>query len=390
MLPLNQSMTLAFLSALMISYVAIPPIVRVSKAKRLGALPNGRTSHVGVIPTLGGVAIFAAVTIGASLFLKDDFPREFQYIIPAMVILFFFGLKDDLVGLSPQKKMAGQFIASLFIILAADVRVVSLNGLFGIGEIPLGISYVLSFVIFVGIINAYNLVDGIDGLASGLGIFVSTVFGLWLFHLGRPNYATFAFATAGGLIPFYFFNVFSKENKLFMGDTGSQLLGLLFATFAVKILWCPADPGSLTFMQGEPAVVMAVMVIPIADTIRVMSLRILQGKSPFYADRNHFHHGLLSLGLSHWQASTTVILTNVAIFLVAWFLRNTGVLALGILVLGLGLIACTIPSLLLRYKIIDRKKVPGHEDHPHLQEDHEHVAETHKSAKKKEDVSSLN
>jgi UDP-N-acetylmuramyl pentapeptide phosphotransferase/UDP-N-acetylglucosamine-1-phosphate transferase len=383
MIPVNQSMILAFLSALMISYVAIPPIVRVSKAKRLGALPNGRTSHVGVIPTLGGVAIFAAVSIGGSLFLNTDFPREFQYIIPAMVILFFFGLKDDLVGLTPQKKMAGQVIASLFVILAADVRIISLNGLFGINEIPYGISIVLSFVIFVGIINAYNLVDGIDGLASGLGIFVSSVLGIWLFHLGRPNYATFAFATAGGLIPFYFFNVFSKENKLFMGDTGSQLLGLLFATFAVKILWCPADSESMAFMRGEPAVVMAVLVIPIADTIRVMTLRIIKGKSPFFADRNHFHHGLLSLGMTHWQASTTVILTNLSIFVIAILLRNMPVLGLGIIVMGLGLISCTMPSLLLRYQIVDRKKVAGHEEHHHLTEESQPV-------RKKEDVSSLN
>ncbi len=376
-------MILAFLSALMISYVAIPPIVRVSKAKRLGALPNGRTSHVGVIPTLGGVAIFAAVTIGGSLFLKEDFPREFQYIIPAMVILFFFGLKDDLVGLTPQKKMAGQIIASLFIILAADVRIVSLNGLFGINEIPYGISIVISFVIFVGIINAFNLVDGIDGLASGLGIFVSLVLGLWLFRYGRLNYATFAFATAGGLIPFYFFNVFSKDNKLFMGDNGSQLLGLLFATFAVKILWCPEDPGGVGFIKGEPALIMAVMIIPIADTIRVMSMRILNGKSPFFADRNHFHHGLLTLGCSHWKASTVVILTNFSIFLIAWFLRNLNVLELGVIVFSLGLIACATPSFLLRYKIVDRKKVAGHEEHHHFTEEHQHE-------KKTEDVSSLN
>lgn len=381
-------MILAFLAALMVSYIAIPPIVRVSKAKRLGALPNGRTSHVGVIPTLGGVAIFAAVTIGGSLFLKQDFPRELQYVLPAMVILFFFGMKDDLVGLSPTKKMAGQMIASLFIILAADVRIVSLHGLFGFNEIPYGISVVLSFVVFVALINAFNLVDGIDGLASGLGIFVSVVLGVWLFSLDRPDYATFAFATAGSLLPFYFFNVFSKENKLFMGDTGSQLLGLLFSTFAVKILWCPIAPDSSLFLKAMPAVVMAVMIIPIADTIRVMTLRIANGRSPFYADRNHFHHGLLALGMTHWQASTTVILTNFSLFVVAWLLRNTSVLMLGILIMSLGIIACSVPTLLLRYQIIDRKKVPGHEDHHHADETEERTEE--KRVEKKENVSSLN
>lgn len=366
MVPINQSMVLAFLTALVVSYVAIPPIVKVSKAKRLGAAENGRTSHIGIIPTLGGIAIFAAVTIGGSLFLQQDYPREFQYILPATVLLFFFGIKDDLMGLKPMKKLTGQTLASLFIIIAADVRITNFNGLLGFNEIPYGISLVVTFVIFIGLINAFNLIDGIDGLASGLGIFVSLVLGIWLFKLGQANYSIFAFATAGGLIPFYFFNVFSKDKKLFMGDTGSQLLGLLFATFAVKILWCPVDPANPNYVPGLPVVVMAVMIIPIADTMRVMFLRILRGKSPFSADRNHFHHGLLTLGHNHWRASTTVILVNVALFSLAWILRQMPVLLLGFIILGLGIIICEIPYLLLRYKIVDRKKVPGHESHPHV------------------------
>jgi UDP-N-acetylmuramyl pentapeptide phosphotransferase/UDP-N-acetylglucosamine-1-phosphate transferase len=207
---------------------------------------------------------------------------------------------------------------------------------------------IFSLIVFIGLINSFNLVDGIDGLASGLGILISLIFGIWLSWLGAEHYAILSFALAGGLIGFYRFNVFSKANKLFMGDTGSMLIGFIFATMAVKVLCCPVDEASLLHMRAFPVVVMSLMIIPIADTLRVMARRILKGRLPFFADRTHCHHDLLRLGFSHWQASTILVLGNLGLFAIALVFRNLPNLLLGLMMLGSGIIACSIPHLWLK------------------------------------------
>jgi UDP-GlcNAc:undecaprenyl-phosphate GlcNAc-1-phosphate transferase len=334
--------------AMVISYLAIPPIVRVSKAKDLGARPNGRTSHQGIIPELGGVAIFAATMIGGFTFFHDNFAPDLRFIVPASMVIFFVGMKDDIIGLPAKKKLVGQILASLFVIIPADIRILDLSGIFGIHLIGYVPSILITLVIFVGLINAYNLIDGIDGLASGLGIFGALSLGMWLLLFGRENYATLAFALAGGLIPFYFFNVFSSKNKIFMGDTGSQFLGLLFAIFSVKVLHLNAENTGITHVHGLPALMMGVMAIPIADTLRVMTLRILKGRSPFSPDRTHFHHALLDLGLMHIQASSLILLCNASLFVIAWSMHEMPTYLLFFLILGLALLCTVMPSWILR------------------------------------------
>ncbi|MFA5815629.1 MAG: MraY family glycosyltransferase [Bacteroidales bacterium] len=347
--PIDLQMVLSLIAALVVSCIIIPPVVRISKDKKLVTMPNGRTSHNGAVPTLGGVAIYASIIIGAGLFMPNDYPGEFQYLMPAMIILFFFGMQDDIAGIQPRKKLAGQIISSLIIIMAANVRITTLHGLFGIEEIPYAISIVISLIVFIGLINAFNLVDGIDGLASGLGIVISIVFGIWLAMLGAEHYAILSFALAGSLIAFYRYNVFSKNYKLFMGDTGSMFIGFIFATMAVKVLCCPVSPDSYLFMKAFPAVVMSLMIIPISDTLRVMTLRVIKGRVPFFADRTHCHHDLLRLGFSHWQASNILVAANLGLFLMALALKNLPVLLLGIMILGAGILVCSVPGIWLKF-----------------------------------------
>ena len=194
--------------AAIISWLAIPAIVRISKSKNLVAKVTSRTSHEGKVPYLGGIAIFASLAICSSLFAKHGLTREFQFVLPALLIIFFIGLKDDIVDVNSITKFVGQIIASMIVIVLADVRITSFHGILGINDIGVFVSISLSLLVFLCVINAFNLIDGIDGLASGLGIQISMVFGFWLTFLQQHDYAILAFSLTGGLIPFYFYNVF--------------------------------------------------------------------------------------------------------------------------------------------------------------------------------------
>ncbi len=345
--PIDFQMLLGLLTALLVSWVLIPPVIGISRVKGLVAVPNGRTSHEGSVPTIGGVAIFASVVIGSGLFMPDTYPGEFRFLMPALVILFFIGLQDDMVGIDARKKLAGQVIASLIVIIFGGLRMTTLHGLFGLYEINYATSAIISLVIFVGLINAFNLMDGIDGLTSGLGIVISIVFGIWLSMLGKEHYAVIAFALAGSLIAFYRFNVFSKKNKLFMGDTGSMIIGFIFAVLVIKLLCCTVEADSILHMKAFPVVAISLMIIPVSDTIRVMAFRMIRGRFPFSADRTHCHHDLLRLGFTHFMASNIIVATNLGLFLLALILKDLSPFVLGIIMLAAGILMCSMPKIWL-------------------------------------------
>ncbi|MDD4646089.1 MAG: MraY family glycosyltransferase [Bacteroidales bacterium] len=360
--PANMEMVLCMIASLVVTGIMVPPIVRVCKAKGMVAIPNGRTSHQGAVPTLGGVSIFASILFASSLFMPEDSAGESHYLQPAMVILFFFGMLDDLVGINPYKKLGGQILASLIAIVAANVRMTTLHGLFGVSELPYLVSVLISLFIFLAVINAFNLIDGIDGLASGLGIGISVVFGVWLTMLGRPAFAVLSFALTGSLIVFYGFNVFGKKNKIFMGDTGSMFIGFIFATLGIKIMCCPVSPTIDMSISTIPVVVMSLMIIPIADTLRVIILRILRGQFPFHADRSHCHHDLLRLGFSHRRASTILVIANMVVFFMAISIKTIPVCLLGVLVLSAGIFICSVPRLWLKFVLKRPEEADCHQD----------------------------
>lgn len=344
----EYGLVLGLLTGIIVSWIAIPPIVRTARKKNLVTGPNGRTSHNGHIPEFGGVAIFAAVILGSLLFMKDAAFSEFRYVLAGLTIIFFIGLKDDLVDLGWFKKIVSEVAAATLVVVFAGIRISTFHGLFGVNELPEWVSIAFSIFVCVALINCFNLIDGIDGLASGLAIFISVVFGIWLYKLGYTNFAVFAFAITGGLIPFFFYNVWGKKNKLFMGDSGSLMLGFLFSILAMKILCCEVAPGSSLHMNALPVVVMSVMIIPMFDTIRVFTLRLLKGKSPFAADRTHLHHVFLKLGFTHIQASGTIILINIGLAAMAFVFRDLDPsLSLGIL-FGTALAVCLVPCFIER------------------------------------------
>jgi len=267
-----------------------------------------------------------------------------------MLIIFFVGLKDDLHPLVAYKKFLGQSMAILLILVPGDFHLTSLHGLFGIEELSYPLSLIISYILFVALINSFNLVDGIDGLASGIGFLTSMFFGVVFVMDNHLAYAVMSFILSSTLLAFFYFNVFSKEYKIFLGDTGAMLIGLILAIFAVRFLNFESNSSFLSTSQSAPAVLLCVLIIPLFDTARVFILRILRGRSPFKADRMHIHHRLLDLTGSHLKTTAIILLVNIVFIALALILRNINTELLILITLALASVLSIIPIYLKKVK----------------------------------------
>jgi len=341
---------IAIIFSFLVTFFAIPSVVRVSKIKNLMANPNGRTSHDNPTPNLGGVAIFAGVIISSVVFTGITTAHELKYIIAAMLIVFFVGLKDDLYPMVAYKKFLGQTLAILFILVPGDFHLTSLQGLFGIKELPYILSLAVTYILFLALINSFNLIDGIDGLSSGIGILTSLFFGIVFLLDNHLAYAVMSFILASSLAAFFYYNVFSKKNKIFLGDTGAMLIGLILAIFAVRFLNFESNSLFLSQSQSAPAVLLSVLIVPLYDTARVVILRIFRGRSPFEADRTHIHHRLLDISGSHLKATTFILTVKIFFISMALILRNINTELLILITLALASVLSIIPIYLKKGK----------------------------------------
>lgn len=297
-----------------VSY-AIPRIIFISNQKKLFDVPNERSAAKVITPTLGGVGIFAGFYISLIVTLNDFDTQHLNSLLLASLVMFMVGLKDDLIGLSARRKLFFQVVIAAYLIFMGDIRIHHLHGILGINELDILSSTMLTLLAIVGIVNAYNLVDGIDGLASGIGILISIVYGSLFTLAGQLDFAIASFSLTGSLIAFFFFNVFGRTNKIFMGDTGSLTLGVVFAFLTIKYLGLPESNHHLI---GSPTIALAILIVPIVDTLRVMTIRIIQRRSPFSPDMNHIHHHLLRLNAGiHLHASLIIILANLSFIIFA-------------------------------------------------------------------------
>jgi UDP-N-acetylmuramyl pentapeptide phosphotransferase/UDP-N-acetylglucosamine-1-phosphate transferase len=306
----------------------------IAKRKNLYATPNGRTSHTGSTPVLGGVAIFNGFILSTAIIAGAYFKFDLIYVISGLIILFIVGLKDDILELHPRNKLAAQIIAAALIAVLADIRISNFHGLFSLDEIPYLPSILVTIFVFIVIINGFNLIDGIDGLASGVTILTSSILGIWFWKTGNIGYTVMSFTLAGSLIAFFRYNVFSKKNKIFMGDTGSLTIGLVMATLTTRFLQLDLHVEGNMAIQSAPAVAVGILIIPLFDTLRVFTIRISQGKSPFDADRQHIHHRLLQLGMTHLQTTLTLLAVNLAFIIMCYFLQGIGILWLMVVILA--------------------------------------------------------
>ena len=279
--------------------------------------PNSRSSHSNLTPTLGGIAFYISM-IFCLFFLQDYDDSHICFnIMVALTILFITGIKDDLVGVAPKMKIAAQFMAITFLLLNSELHIESWNGFLGVTGIPVWVSILFSYVGILAIINAYNLIDGIDGLAASLGIVIFAIFALVFYSLGLHFYFLLALGCIGFLIAFLRFNL-SKKSKIFMGDTGSMIVGFLIGAFTLRFLALRPEQLSLIHIKPDNLflLVIAILFIPLLDVLRVVVIRLLHKKGPFTADQNHVHHIFIKLGWSHIKTSVflTVYGSAVAVF----------------------------------------------------------------------------
>jgi UDP-GlcNAc:undecaprenyl-phosphate/decaprenyl-phosphate GlcNAc-1-phosphate transferase len=350
----------ALLTSLVITYLSIPTLVKVAKAKGLYDVPGIRKSHSSKIPTLGGVAIFASLLITLSIFIDFGAAQELKFLIAAITMIFFVGIKDDILIIAPNKKLIVELIAAATIVYLGDLRITSLHGFFGITDVPYLISFLLSVFVIIVILNGINLIDGIDGLASGVGIVASFTFGIWFYLAGNLPYTIISLTVVGALLSFIRFNIYHGQYKIFMGDTGSLIIGLMLAVMAIKFNQLNVNNHSAYQLYSSPAVSFGILIVPLFDTLRVFILRLARRQSPFQADQSHVHHRLLRLGFTHIGASARIILINISFILFVFTFDKIGILDLMVIVLSAATVLSYIPIFILRLRI--KKQYPAVSD----------------------------
>jgi len=305
-----------FLLAFVLTWYFIPKVLWVSREKSLIKEINERSSHETAVPPFGGVSFFLVLILAISVLQALRTSPTGNHLIIGLTLLFMAGLKDDLVISSAKLKFVSQLFAAGFIIFSPELQLRSLHGFLGIFQIPEIFGYVLKGLIVIALINAYNLIDGIDGLAGITGIVVSLTYALVFYATGHPYFVLISLCITGVLSAFLRFNFSSGRKKIFMGDGGSLIIGFMIAFLSLKILvMSPYEPLMREGYVPENRLLFtfAVLFIPIFDTLRVIIIRIINGNTPFEADRNHMHHVLLDNGLSHKKASILLGMLNLTV-----------------------------------------------------------------------------
>lgn len=342
---------LGFTCSLFITFFTVPTIIKISRRKNLMDEPGIRSSHLRKIPNLGGIAIFYSIAICASIFAYELFDN-FKFLFASLVVLLYIGVMDDIVVMRAYKKLFAQIIVSCLIVLGSDVRIRSFFGIMGVYELNYVYSVLFSIVTFIILINAFNLIDGIDGLAGGYSLICSALFGVSYFRLGEYHYPLVVLSAVimGAVLGFLYYNLSNyRTNKIFMGDTGSMILGFLLAFTAMCFIDIFIDKENPMIpryhLMSAPAVAVAILILPVVDTLNVILIRLFKGKSLFTADKNHIHHKLLRLGLTHRRSSFYIICYYLLIVAFAYFFRHLNVNLLLILVILLGFIGAYLPDL---------------------------------------------
>lgn len=342
----------AAVTSFVICFLIIPVIIKYSLEKNLVDIPGRRKIHKKITPSMGGIAIFIGFVVSALIWMDLSLWKEMRFILIALFIVFFIGVRDDLVPLRPFMKLLGQLIAAIVLIVLFDLRLKSLYGLLGIYDIPLLVSYAITLFTIIVITNSFNLIDGLDGLGGTIASIALLAFGISFFLVGDIVFAILSFSMLGAVIAFLFFNW--DPSEIFMGDTGALVIGLMLAILAIHFIDLQYNLPVEDPYKFKAAISGAVcfIIIPLADTLRIFILRSLRKQSPFTPDKSHIHHNLMRLGFSHGKSSMILGLAQAFFVVLAISVRsfNDNYILLGILVL------CTILSFMLDRAI--RNKVP--------------------------------
>ncbi len=309
---------LIFICSFLTTYIMIPKVIWVTQVRNLSTPVIGRSAHKIPTPSFGGVAFFVTLVLIVSFIQSIHTNYIGNHLIAALTILFMVGLKDDLIISTAKVKLIGQLISIGLILFSPELQINSLKGFFCIYNIPLGVSVLIAMIIMLAIINAYNLIDGIDGLAGIIGIIICSIYAI-LFYLTNHNfYFMVSISVVAILVAFLRYNFASGTNKIFMGDSGSLVIGFLISFLTLKFMVLDSFVIKGYDFKPENTIIyiIAILFIPTFDTTRIIFSRLLKKQNPFTADRNHAHHILIDLGLSHGKASILLGLLNILIVLI--------------------------------------------------------------------------
>ena len=298
--------------ALVVTAFVLPKCVRIARRLNIVDNPSARRLNKEPVPVLGGVAVFFGIFVSAMILSSIENCSELFIVFSVRLMMLYTGVTDDIMDIRPFAKFCVQILAMIILMSLGGLRLDNFHGLFGIYQLPDYISIPLTLFAGVGIINAINLIDGVDGLSSGYGIIASTLCGICFLSTRDMTFAILAFAFVGALIPFFIHNVFGRKYKMFIGDGGTLVLGTAFVVFIMRIL---QSPGIERFYPGIIAYLIAIFAVPVFDTLRVMTIRVVKKKSPFSPDKTHLHHLFIGLGFSHAETTLIVLTLNLSVLL---------------------------------------------------------------------------
>lgn len=345
---------LSFMTAFTLAYIAIPHIINIARDRNLCVEPGERSSHTISTPALGGIGIFSAAVFSIVMWTPFSEFADLQYLLCAFIIVFLMGVKDDFAPLDPVNKIIGQALASCILIFKSDVL---LRGFYGVGYLhnvlPQPVMIALTLFAMLVIINAFNLIDGINGLAGSLGALIAGTLGCWFYWVGSIELAVVSFSIVGAVLAFLKYNY--TPAKIFMGDSGSLLIGTSCAILIIQFVDMNyyLAPSDVQRVEAVPAVAIGIMIIPLFDTIWVSIHRIIRNKSPFSGDRRHIHHLLIDSGFSHMQATGILVAVNAVFILLAFTFNHSLDLHL---LLGLILGLATLLTYLLHRMVAARRR----------------------------------
>lgn len=313
---------LATVTAFSVGFLVTPIVISILKKAKIGDAPGGRKIHKKFTPSMGGIGFVAATFVALGIW-GWQFPLpDIRFLLGAISLMFIVGLRDDMVELNAKHKLAGQFVAVLLVVLAGDIRIKDFHGFLGIQELPLLVSYGFSAFVLLALTNAFNLIDGLDGLAGTIASISLSLLGAWFYIQGLDSYAVLSFSLLGGVLAFMIFNW--HPAKIFMGDTGSLTLGFALGSLVVAFMESNAALPQGAYLRLEPSFTAGVvlMIYPLYDMARVFTRRISQGKHPMTADKSHIHHFLMRTGLKHNQVALALGSLQLALIFLVFVLGD--------------------------------------------------------------------
>ena len=347
---LLEQIIIPFLAAIISTFWIHPKILQIAVIKNLVDNPNARKLQRNPVPVMGGIAVFFGLVLGlcSSQIISTDY--IFIYVATMLVVLYL-GTMDDILNLSPKLRFITEIAVIALLILVTDNSINNFYGLWGIYHIPEYIAIPLTIFAAVGIINGINLIDGVNGLSTGFCIMASILFGILFYELNDTAMLTIAVSAIGAIIPFFMHNVFGKNTRMFIGDGGALVMGVIMSVFIINILSSNSNGELFAYKKfGLIPFCLAILSIPVFDTIRVMSQRILRGDSPFKADKTHLHHMFIGLDFSHIGTTIAILSLNFLVVAIWWI---SYILGASIDIQLYIVLAISILSTFILYKIVE-------------------------------------